>query len=104
MKPSIFVLIALLALSSCSKNSNPVNTIDFGDETNAIFLSSFESNGDTTLSGWSIPIGFPTNHLSFSRDVPIGGGYWSLNIRGIQGAVTEIQELSQRVHSLIPIH
>ena len=46
---------------------------------NVLIYSSFEENGRPSLAGW-----FPddtSSHIQFSRDVPPGGGRWSLSIR-----------------------
>ena len=78
-----------MIINSCSnKNDNitnpNVNSIDFGDTTNAILLSSFEYNGIPYLAGWQPEDSISTNKYSFSNDVPNGGGNWSLQLQGVK--------------------
>ena len=88
----ILILISLtLSIYSCSKETDDVTSPNFGDITDAVFLSSFESNGISNLSGWQLNGELNPNLLSFSRDVPVGGGYWSLNLRGTQGSTAKVE-------------
>lgn len=81
------IIFLLFLLNSCSKNGNNIvnpyfKQVDFGDTTNAIFLSSFEQNGTPSLNGWNSWGSLSTSTYSFSDDVPIGGGNWSLQLKG----------------------
>ncbi len=85
----IVVIFSFLVINSCSRNdddiTNPnINLIDFGDTTNAILLSSFELNGRANLEGWRPWDSLSTLNYSFSKDVPIDGGDWSLRLQGVK--------------------
>ena len=84
----IVIIFLLLIINSCSNKedniTNPnITSIDFGDTTNAILLSSFEFNGNSCLEGWQSMDSISTFKYSFSSDVPLGGGDWSLQLRAI---------------------
>lgn len=92
----VLIIISVLIINSCLKEDDnitnqSINSVDFGDTTNAILLSSFEFNGMAELQGWG-PIDSISNYkYSFSNDVPNGGGCWSLQIRGIKYNVSGVK-------------
>jgi hypothetical protein len=87
MNKVLYLISMSFLLFSCSKKDNPVKSsiaVDYGNVSGAIFLSSFETSGDTTLSDWYIPLSYSRDDFNFSNDVPNHGGYWSLNIKGTE--------------------
>ena len=83
----LVILFLIFIISSCSKNDDDIinpfaGKINFGDTTNAIFLSSFELNGNPSIQGWQPWDSLSTLKYSFSNNVPVGGGNWSLELRG----------------------
>ena len=74
------VLILTLFISAtisfrCSKSRDRISG-PAGDE-NLLINSSFEINGDPSLSGWAVS---DTSRVHFSNDVPPDGGSWSISI------------------------
>ena len=81
MKRSITSIVIFLAFWSCSEKNGITSPISAGDMTGILFFSSFESDNSPTTTGWQVWPSAPSSLVSFSRDVPSGGGYWSLNLQ-----------------------
>ena len=84
----IGIIFLVLIINSCSNKddniTNPnINSIYFGDTTNAILLSSFEFNGRSDLEGWQPKDSISNVEYSFSTDVPNVGGNWSFQLKAI---------------------
>ncbi len=83
--PIFLLLVVNSYLKKDDNITNPIiNSIDFGDTTNAVLLSSFESNGKLSLQGWQPFDSISTLRYSFSNDVPKDGGNWSLRLQGVK--------------------
>ena len=67
----LFVL-SVLNLFGCKKNIATLENTDMG---NLIRNSSFEENGQPSLKFWNVQ---DTSKINFSKDVPPGGGHWSV--------------------------
>ena len=65
-------LILIMFTTSCNDNSVSVN----GIQQNLIQNSSFELNGQPTLSSWIVD----TMWVKVVQDAPIGGGQWSIHV------------------------
>ena len=65
--------ISILAFSGCMKNK-AINKVT---GPNLIANSSFEYNGQISFTDWT---GSDTSVYRFVNDVPVGGGYWSLQL------------------------
>ena len=68
-----FLSVSMLHLFGCKKNDSPVEI----NNTNLIMNSSFELNGQPSLKYWYVQ---DSSKISFSNDVPVGGGKWSIYI------------------------
>ncbi len=62
--------------TGCSNSSTDTT----GGQTELILNGGFESGGVASLTGWTIPIGQLIDTALFSRDVPIGGGSYSVQL------------------------
>jgi len=78
---SIYLTSLLIFCASCSENGGVISPITYGDMTDVIFFSSFESGREPSTSGWQPQSAYSSGFVSFSDDVPHGGGYWSLYLR-----------------------
>jgi hypothetical protein len=77
MKPIIFIisLIALvLVITTCQEDENPIITTG----SNVLINSSFEKGDSSSADGWIIS---PNPLGGFSKDVPPGGGTFSLRLQ-----------------------
>lgn len=79
----VVTLTLFMIINSCSIYDHDVtapylDTINYGDTTNAILLSSFEFNGMPSLEGWQPRDSLSISKYSFSNYVPNGGGTWSV--------------------------
>ena len=84
----VLTIFFALIINSCSNKDNNITnpdmtSIDFGDTTNAILLSSFEFNGMSDLGEWQPKDSISNVKYSFSNDVPDGGGNLSLQLKAI---------------------
>ena len=71
---------AIVVLSSCSKNSNPVSTTPMVPDSLRFPTNSFfEMNGEPSLNGWSYHPDIPGDTAGFDHDAPPGGA-WSLKL------------------------
>ncbi len=68
------VLFIFLSNSGCKKKTAPLG-IPHGTSANLIKNSSFEENGNPSLSYWYVQ---EDDSISFSNDTPPGGGNWSI--------------------------
>jgi len=72
--------IVFFLFSSCSKKDGVVDPIIEGNTAGVMFFSSFELDRNPSTSGWAVYPIPPSPLVSFSSDVPYGGGFWSINL------------------------
>ena len=73
----IAILVCLfLTQFGCKKNNNPVSPSDV-----TLMYASFEANGAPSLNDWQYTQLGNSSYVTFSHDVPSGGGSWSLSLQ-----------------------
>ncbi|RCK72650.1 MAG: hypothetical protein IGBAC_0461 [Ignavibacteriae bacterium] len=74
----IIICVISLATQGCSKSENQI--VNPPSDTNLLVNGSFEISGGASLQGWQTNTS-DTAFISFSTDVPINGGSFSLRLR-----------------------
>ena len=111
IKSLFLVCVCGVFLSSCSKSSNPVTTINATDSTVILSHSLFEQNGQQSLNGWTFNPAGTDDTLDFEQDAPPGDGTWSYKLhtsdfppvtntltRNYTGLTTGVYSLTAWIH------
>ena len=83
MKKLLIPATMFFLFSSCSNGDGVIDPNFYSYTLGLIFFSSFESGTSPSTSGWVVYPNYPSPLVSFSRDVPPRGGFWSINLHRV---------------------